>query len=697
MNKNSVNKIYGSFEVKDIGIRSRARMNHDSLISTTVADELNAYRTWNSFNLAADVDYLKESDFKTHVDKKGNVQIWEADNKPMVTLKTPKERVEGTAEDKEKNTISSPGGVQSTGVRSIFNRLHAVGLQDDKYAVRISQNDPLIDSPKTRALQRSMNACTVKDLVEKSHRGLLGMSVYDYSDFMFCKYLGRISNNYLITLRRYAFPVLDYVRPYGNASAINGVSGTGTSKVTTKSDIGGIPLGTMVTWLGTPGNEMNQILKYSFSMPFKDTKSQFEEDGSSGGQSVNNSSHGIIGAGFSAMTATPVSRRIANFIMPGAWNPRGGRDITYPGPHYDTNKAYSGIDMIKHIMTRDAEEGLKFDHKFKLTFDYELRSYDGVNGKQAMLDLLGNILTVCYTTGDFWPGAYKHTAGGASYQPTSSLEIMKHHNTFSEYINAFSKDFSKLRGNLINILKDPIGSFAKLMNGGLGALLGGDMDTVPPAMKSGVNSLLVDAAVGLWHVTIGNPCAPIMSIGNLVMSNCTVEHYGPLGIDDFPTGLRVECEFEHGKRRDKRLIERMYNSGNDRIYVPLDQSVFNIYNKSKKVGKKGVTIQSNVIDNSGKDAKKDLASRNAEMAAYSDAINKSLSESNPEHVGGKNRQVVATSSLDNVSGEDLLTRVFGLHGYGDARERCLRMAAGELAEGAPVVPLKDVETAKSNS
>jgi hypothetical protein len=95
-------------------------------------------------------------------------------------------------------------------------------------------------------------------------------------------------------------------------------------------------------------------------------------------------------------------------------------------------------------------------------------------------------------------------------------------------------------------------------------------------------TLLSPAAVGFWHVTIGNPHHPIMSLGNMILTNTTVEHYGPLGLDDFPTGLRVTCELERGKPRDIRDIEKIYMHGNDRIFSSMGNQIKKMYECSKE-------------------------------------------------------------------------------------------------------------------
>ena len=77
--------------------------------------------------------------------------------------------------------------------------------------------------------------------------------------------------------------------------------------------------------------------------------------------------------------------------------------------------------------------------KLSLVFEYELRSYNGINPKQAMLDLLSNILNVTYTTGTFWGGGYK---GFAAHQSNifANLNVFKKHGNFTDFIDNFSKD-----------------------------------------------------------------------------------------------------------------------------------------------------------------------------------------------------------------------------------------------------------------
>jgi hypothetical protein len=81
-----------------------------------------------------------------------------------------------------------------------------------------------------------------------------------------------------------------------------------------------------------------------------------------------------------------------------------------------------------------------------------------------------------------------------------------------------------------------------------------------PALVSG-------APHGEWHLTLGNPIYPMAMIGNLHLDTSTLSFTGPLGKDDFPSGLKLTCSLFHGKPRDKDDFESMFNGGTGRFYA----------------------------------------------------------------------------------------------------------------------------------
>ena len=529
--------------------QSQLRFNRDYLLSQKVADEMNTYRSFSPFAVFTDA-----------------------------------------------YDAADPQPFGPAGVRSIFNK-HGAVLTGDSNAEKIDDNDissynaspwrisnnvPLIDTPLNRRNIKSDSNCSVKELVAASQEGRLGRETYDYSDFMYCKHLGKMSNNYMITLRRFPTPVDDYI------------SSLGTGEVRKNKDISSQnpqSIGCMVTWIGTPGNEMSNILKYSVSLPFKSEEAQWE-DNSTSGDSQTNKLNGIaamfdktyrkqyeLGMAGSSVNATMKEffPKFSDKVL--GSNPYNVQDFE---AFRDNKKVYGPVDAVKSTYVRD-KGGLAFDQNITIIFDYELRSYNGINGRQAFLDLLSNILMVTYSTGSFWAGGYKST-GAHQNNIFANMKTFKTHGGVTNFIESFIDDAQTI-GNSIKFPKS-LKEFANMAGNALnqlgGMIIAGQLNKLGRPHKVMLQSLLSPAPVGFWHLTIGNPFHPIMSIGNMILKQTTIEHYGPLGLDDFPTGIKVTCELTRGKPRDIRDIEKLYMHGNDRIYHSMGPKIFDMYTHAKE-------------------------------------------------------------------------------------------------------------------
>lgn len=537
----------------------KMKVNREYLLSKKVASELNTYLGFSPFPTFSDV----------------------------------------LSEDQRSKMISDPEyqakyGV--SGVRSIFNKSGAVLLGGDSKDPlkasnwRVTNNAPLIDTPDNRKKMRQNTGCTIRELVEASEKGVLGSATYSYSDFMYCKYLGTMPNSYLITLRRFPTPVDDYISSAGIGSERKGIKSSNP-----------LPIGEMITWLNTSGNNIDSILTYSVSMPFEEKKADIQTDNKSG----DHSDKPLNAA--SALFDKTYRDQYQKGMAGSAINKYVGKLFPVDDPPYtdligwrDQNKVYGPVDAVKKTYYR-SDAGIDFNQSFKLVFEYELRSYNGINGKQAMLDLISNILNVTYTTGTFWGGGYIGT-GAHQNNIFANLNIMKTGGGFTNFIDAFTKDASSVKSSVKSKVKANGGvvqTIKNFLNDLGGMLLGGMLNKLGRPQKSQVASLLSPAPTGLWHVTIGNPFHPIMSLGNMILRNTTITHIGPLGLDDFPTGLKVECDLERGKPRDLRGIEMIYMNGNDRIYHSMGPKIFDMYTHAQYYKDSGGVVDDIRSDKSG--------------------------------------------------------------------------------------------------
>lgn len=457
-----------------------------------------------------------------------------------------------------------------------------------------------------------LSNCSINELVKLSSQSqsILGQARYKYTDFMYCKDLGKVANNHMITLRKFATPVGDNIF----REAVG-------SKDDPTSQLGDI--GRLITWFDTDDNKLSDIMSYEYEATWKELNSKIDQQNSqeddagrgSVGKIINNLSpsyNTLAGAG---VTNGGWIGQIMNKIGLGSNEPTYANNDVALGRNYDKNKVYEPKNTIQD--THIYEGKLKFKHEFTLTFSYKLRAYDNINPKSAFLDLIGNILMVTYKRGTFWGGrneilgAKPNRAGWNKYNnimkgissaggelwtnifhldgatnPSILGSLGQFVNDICKAVGFNGKEFmEKAPGFLSNVVTDPVGAGQTIINktkegvqkaaqfaqdSNLGsAFFGPIMNKLGRPSMYAFDSLLNGNYVGLWHVTIGNPKNPIATFGNLILTNAKITHSGPLGLDDFPTDLKVTVTLKHAMSRDSVGIERMYTKGRNGIYLSL--------------------------------------------------------------------------------------------------------------------------------
>ena len=459
---------------------------------------------------------------------------------------------------------------------------------DVKHSGAVRRND---------AALRNTTDCSIRTLcgLSKHTNSALGNARYKFSDFMFCKDLGKVSNNHLITLRRFAHPVGDNI---GRLSTVKH-GNTGETSFRNAGDVG-----RLVAWFDTDDNKLESILSFSYKSTWRELKSEIQEQ-QSREDDVSEGNRGVLG-------------KIINTFNPGyqggigsgLW---GGGGTLWPNllgswagaqpdqesarvrqSNYDKNKIYEPKDTIQS--THKYEGKIEFTHEFQLVFSYHLRAYDNINPRSAMLDLIANILEVTARRGKFWGGARKLIGppqsksgwnkanhiidnaynkvggiiGGLMHGDTSPLENVMAGVTdmLQSAWNAVKDMFTGGGGGKI------LGATKKLFDqaGGAKVLKGLIKNHLGRPALYAFDSLLSGENVGLWHVTIGNPLQPIAAFGNLILDNAQITHSGPLGIDGFPTEIKVTCNLKHARPRDLTEISRMYGAGKSGIYYHFGQN-----------------------------------------------------------------------------------------------------------------------------
>lgn len=203
------------------------------------------------------------------------------------------------------------------------------------------------------------------------------------------------------------------------------------------------------------------------------------------------------------------------------------------------------------------------------------------SGDWDLGNMLGNVSNVL---GNLWNSAL----GSLGIKAWSVDEIIQKIKSGAEFIGDVAKqavggDLPGAANKTVDKLEEQGTKFVNTVDKintktGIGQQLKGLMKSSMgrPAMYA-ADTLINGDNCGFWHLTVGNPFNPIMCIGNLRMVSSTVTHTGPLGIDDFPTEIKVVCSLAPGRSRDATEISRYYTRGMGAIYMPKHRAPMSKY------------------------------------------------------------------------------------------------------------------------
>ncbi len=417
--------------------------------------------------------------------------------------------------------IETPRGVakdkKNEGKRSLFNSFHIYNNPENIYT------DEDFASKKSDIVNP-----TIEDILALQS----GANRYDFSDFILVDKFGKLPLNRMITVRRFAYPCFDDIySPFQKEPDIS----------------------RLITYFDQETNALESMFNMTFGMKWKMLESESEQGSMVGDES---GASGIQKQMLAAIDPQYGERALAGKELVDGYDPQ-----------HDANKVYGPVDSIASTHIRDV--GLVFEQPIELTFDFKLRSIDGMNPKAMFLDLLGNILSTTTNDAKFWGGArYWQGAQQSSY----AKDLRKLGN--AEYINKMNSNGADLKTNVSNLAKelfsaDNIENVANnLGNLAMGKLL----DKLGRPSIPVFNSLLTGEPVGNWHISIGNPMRPIMSMGNMILESSVISvPDGALGNDDFPTALRLTMTLKHAMPRGRAEIESMFSTGKGRTYWKPDE------------------------------------------------------------------------------------------------------------------------------
>jgi hypothetical protein len=453
-----------------------------------------------------------------------------------------------------------------------------------------------IDQTSEGELGFSLNP-TTSSIISWGNGDPYGRTPYHFSDFVFCKYWNLVPNNRMITLRRYAAPIVDNLKFPG----MDGLVDMGTAASESKEDAktkgispgadDGIadqgtgkkvsfpPMATAITYFGEEtGNSLSSILKFSAGLNWGEVQAKVFEVTAQSDPDMEAGPAGLFGG----LTKFAKMLNIAS----GSFNQQAilNKGNLPPDPYSNgpyENRVIGPVNRIDAVKKREA--GLKYDNKISIVFEYVARPIGGINTKAVLVDILSNFLVIGTASAMFWGGQHRFMANPQQYPFMGGDEgIQKWYRgdpigwgqqsigTFADKITDAGSEIAELAKGVFNAI---------LGKGSLKDLITGDnlatkVIKAKAAEKSegqipyltGLKALLIGEPVGEWHVTIGNPLNPIAMIGNLICDSIEVELGDELGPDDFPLEIKVTVNLDHGMIRDKDAIQSIFNRGMGRIY-----------------------------------------------------------------------------------------------------------------------------------
>jgi hypothetical protein len=448
----------------------------------------------------------------------------------------------------EAQPLSSKDGKLITpkfGVKSLFN---PYAIYVNSIGSSTNSLSDYYDSSNAEKLRfaREVNMTKLLDLKNQNKS-----TPYYISDFLYAKYYEKIPLNRLITLRRYPFATFDN---------LEFAFRTGDEKFP--------PIAQAITYLGEEqGNLLKEILKIKGVINWEKLEADvWNVEGNEAERSDSPFLGGGIGKVASILAGNQnndLSGRRANEVE--AYRNFGDKDYT--------NHILGPVNVIKETYVRG--RGIGSELSFSLVFEYELKSYKGINPKMAMLDLIANLFSLVYNNAKFWGGANRYFPNSPQYGFPGGKEGQ------NAYYNGDYGNFLGILGNEMGTAFSNIGNFLSnlmsgLMNGDFSSLtnFGKKAGSTYLDIKShktrpkaiGFHSLLSGMPHGEWHVCIGNPLNPIAMIGNLIVEDFELELGESLGLDDFPDSLKFTVNLKSGRPRDKSDLESIFNNGNGKIY-----------------------------------------------------------------------------------------------------------------------------------
>ena len=252
-------------------------------------------------------------------------------------------------------------------------------------------------------------------------------------------------------------------------------------------------------------------------------------------------------------------------------------------------------NLLKETITRPHESfGLQSSFSFELETVYEQKYISGVDPTVSTFDILNNLLTMGTSNTRFYGkrgGEWQEKLRRANESYNNGQAWLDFAFEFIElYVNAIVGGITKAGQDLvslINLSKDRkskddatetsndndtndddntatltsrtniIGSIFTANNSFINTILASTLGRYQWPLRGSISMFTGDATTP-WHLTIGNPYAPLLSMNNIYVSNVEVKMGNDMGHNDLPKIMDVKVSMSQGRNLGKQEIYNLF-------------------------------------------------------------------------------------------------------------------------------------------
>jgi hypothetical protein len=234
------------------------------------------------------------------------------------------------------------------------------------------------------------------------------------------------------------------------------------------------------------------------------------------------------------------------------------------------------------------EYGQESTMSLTLNTSYEQKFVGDIDPGAAFLDILDNLTKmgtrdtkyVFSGTSPIIESLRKANANGGTLEDWWNFIT----DVLSAFLTAIEKIFTEIKGAFSNPKikvntenTDPVNESAV---NAVTSLVGGVKNITNEFLQSVLASTVakwryaLDGSIGLmtgqsttpWHITLGNPLSPTVSLSNVKITQISVKLKNEMAFNDMPTKLDVEIQLALGRNLGAQEIFNMFNNGYQRSY-----------------------------------------------------------------------------------------------------------------------------------